>query len=176
MGCGVGTRRAHHPVVSVSYRLHTIYLSHLYLTTTNRTTILIHLNIGEALSFSDLQTLATFFQDGPGRDIAFLHTVRFLSISYLDDYTATNSWRQITSYTYKAFELLYISWHLIQISWLQLCLPRFNVVSSVNNPEIWSLLKIRRLAHLTILGLYYYIIFQVRGWLKARIRKKKLFL
>jgi hypothetical protein len=78
MGGGVGMRRAHHPVASTSHVLRTNYLSHPYPTTAkHRTTAPIHLNLGEALYFNDLRTLAAFFQEGPGQDIALLHKVRF---------------------------------------------------------------------------------------------------
>ena len=96
----------------------------------------IHLNIGEALYFDDLRILAAFFRDGPGRDSALLPKVRFLSISYLDDHTATDSWRRKTDYAYKAFELLYASWHVMQISWLHLCLPCLDAISSVDDPGV----------------------------------------
>jgi hypothetical protein len=67
MGGGVGMRRAYRPVAFVLGALWMIYLSLLYLTTAkHKTTALIHLNIGEALSFNDLRTLAAFFREGPG--------------------------------------------------------------------------------------------------------------
>jgi hypothetical protein len=114
IGGGVGIRRAHHPVASISGALRMIYLSLLYPTTAkHKATTLIHLNIGEALYFNNLQTLAAFFREGPSRDSALLPKVRFLSISYLNDHATTYSWRRTTDYTYKAFKLLYTSWHLI---------------------------------------------------------------
>jgi len=68
IGGGVGIYRAHHTVASVSRTVRMIYLGHLYPSAAkHRTTILIHLNISEALSFNDLQTLAAFFREGPGR-------------------------------------------------------------------------------------------------------------
>jgi hypothetical protein len=108
MGGGVGMRRAHHPEASVSGALQMIYLSLLYPTIAKHKAIApIHLNIGEALYFNDLRTLAVFFREGPSRDTALLHKVRFLSILYLDDYAAIYSWRRTTDYAYEAFELLY---------------------------------------------------------------------
>jgi hypothetical protein len=176
MGGGVGMRRAHHPVASVSGALRMIYLSLPYPTTAkHKATAPIHLNIGEALYFNDLRTLAAFFREGPGRDSALLPKVRFLSISYLDDHAATYSWRRTTDYAYEAFELLYTSWHLMQVSWLHLCLPCLDAISSVDDPGLWSLLKIRGLTHLTISGPHGCIVPRVRAWLKARTRKKKLF-
>jgi hypothetical protein len=137
IGGGVGMRRAHHLVASVSGALRMIYLSLPYPTTAkHKATTPIHLNISEALYFNDLRTLAAFFREGPSRDTALLHKVRFLSISYLDDHAATYSWRQTTDYAYKAFELLYTSWHLIQVTWLHLCLPSLDTISSVDNPGI----------------------------------------
>ena len=71
MGGGVGMRRAHHPVASTSHAMRTNYLRHPFPTTAkHRTTAPIHLNLGEALYFNDLRTLAAFFQEGPGQDIA----------------------------------------------------------------------------------------------------------
>jgi hypothetical protein len=150
MGGGVGMRSTHHPVASISCTLRMIYLGLPYPTTAkHKATTPIHLNISEALYFNDLWTLATFFREGPGRDTALLNKVRFLSISYLDDHATTYSWQR---YAYKTFELLYSSWHLMRVSWLHLCLPSLDSISSVDNPGIWSLLKIRGLAHLTISG------------------------
>ena len=68
MGGGVGIRRAHHAVTSVPRAVRMIYLGHPYPSAAkHRITTPIHLNIGEALSFNDLQTLAAFFREGPGR-------------------------------------------------------------------------------------------------------------
>jgi hypothetical protein len=54
MGSGVGIRRAHHAVASVSHAVRMIYLGHPYPSAAkHRTTTPIHLNIGEALSFND---------------------------------------------------------------------------------------------------------------------------
>jgi hypothetical protein len=79
MGGGVDMRRAHQPVASVSCTLRMIYLGLPYPTTTkHKATTPVHLNIGEALYFNDLRTLAAFFREGPGRDTALLHKVRFL--------------------------------------------------------------------------------------------------
>lgn len=169
-------RRAHHAVASVSRALRMIYLGHPYpAAAKHRTTAPIHLNIGEALSFDDLQTLAAFFREGPGQDIAVLRNIRSLSISYLDDHAATDWRRRTTDYAYEAFELLSASWHVMQVSWLQLDLPYPDAVSSVDDPGIWSLLKIRGLPHLTISGPRRCIAPTVRAWLKARTRRKKLF-
>ncbi len=174
MGGGVGIRRAHHPLASTSRALRTNYLSHPYpVTAKHRTTAPIRLHLGEALYFNDLRTLAAFFQEGPSQDIALLHKVRFLSISYVDDQAATD-WRRTTDYAYEAFELLYTSWHLMQVSWLQLYLPCGEAISSIDDPGIWSLLKIRGLSHLTISGPHRCIAPRVRAWLKARTHKKKL--
>ncbi len=144
-------------------------------TAKHKTTTPIHVNIGEALYFNDLRTSAAFFREGPGQDIALLRKVRFLSISYLDDHAATDWWRRSTDYAHEAFELLYTSWHLMQVSWLQLCLPHLYAVSSVDDPGIWSLLKIRGLPYLTISGPRRCITPTVRAWLKAQTRRKKLF-
>ena len=146
-------RRTHHPVASVSRILRSIYLNHPFPTTaTYRETARVNVNIGEALEFSDLKTFAAFFQGGPGRYAIDIHKVRFLRISYVDDDTVRNRWRQSVGYAYEAFELLHKNWGLMRISELQLCLLDFNAISSVDDPGIWSLLKVRGLAHLTILG------------------------
>ena len=176
MGGGVGIRRAHHLLASTSHALRTNYLRHPYPTTAkHKTTAPIHLNLGEALYFNDLRTLAAFFQEGPGQDIALLHKVRFLSISYVDHHAATDWRRRTTDYAYEAFELLYTSWHLMQVSWLQLCLPCREAITSIEDPGMWSLLKIRGLPHLTISGPHRCIAPRIRAWLKARTHKKKLF-
>lgn len=66
---------------------------HEMLQTTSALLLLLH-GIGEALEFSDLRALAAFFEDGPGRDVTTLHNVRFCSVSYLDDHTATGFWER----------------------------------------------------------------------------------
>jgi hypothetical protein len=72
IGGGVGMRRAHHPIASVSRTLRMIYLYHLYPTTAKHSIIApIHLNIGEALYFNDLRTLAAFFREAPARTSLF---------------------------------------------------------------------------------------------------------
>jgi len=63
----------------------------------------------------------------------------------------------------------------MKVSWLHLRLPCLDAISSVDDPGIWSLLKIRGLAHLTISGPRRCIVPRVRAWLKARTHKKKLF-
>jgi hypothetical protein len=66
-----------------------IYLVQPYLAAAkHRTTALIYHNISDALYFLDLRTLAAFFREGPGQDIAILRNIRSLSISYLDDHAA----------------------------------------------------------------------------------------
>ncbi|KFY03928.1 hypothetical protein V490_00044, partial [Pseudogymnoascus sp. VKM F-3557] len=176
LGGSTTVRRTHHPVASVSRILRSIYLNHPYPTIAkDRETARVNINIGEALEFSDLKTFAAFFQEGPGRYAANIHKVRFLSISYVDDDTVRDRWRQTRDYAYEAFELLFTNWSLMRISELQLCLLDFNAISSVDDPGIWSLLKVRDLAHLTILGPRRCIVPTVRKWLKARTHRKKLF-
>ena len=63
----------------------------------------------------------------------------------------------------------------MQVSWLQLCLPRWEAIASIEDPGIWSLFKIRGLPHLTISGPHRCIAPKVRACLKARTHKKKLF-
>ena len=176
LGGGVATHSTHHPIASVSQTLRSIYLDLPYLPSTNgRATAPVKLRIGDALDFSDLRTLAAFFEDGPGRDARILHKVRFLSVSYLDN-SAKGFWeRRSTNYAYEAFEHIYKNWDLLQLSWLRLCLPYSQTITSVDEPGVWSLLKIRNLRHLTILGPHGCIASDVRRCLKARTHKKKLF-
>ena len=49
-------------------------------------------------------------------------------------------------------------------------------ISSVDDPGIWSLLKIRALPHLDLVSLRRYVSPQVRAFLKAQTRSKNLFL
>ncbi|KAH6675914.1 hypothetical protein B0J14DRAFT_587573 [Halenospora varia] len=63
----------------------------------------------------------------------------------------------------------------MRISWLRLCLPCSQAISSVDDPGLWSLLKIRNLRHLTVLGPRGCIASDVRKCLKARTHMKKLF-
>jgi hypothetical protein len=130
LGGGISVRRAHLPVASVSRILRLIYLNHPHPTIAkDRGTARVHINIGEALEFSELKTLAAFCQEGPGRYAANLHKVRFLSICYIDDDTVRDRWRQTIDYAYEAFDLLYTNWSLMRISELQLCLLDFNLKS-----------------------------------------------
>ncbi|KAL5318084.1 hypothetical protein ACEPPN_015188 [Leptodophora sp. 'Broadleaf-Isolate-01'] len=176
LGGGVRTHAAHHPVASVSRVFRSIYLNQPYSTSTKgRETMPVKLRIGEALEFCDLRTLAAFFEDGPGRDATILPHVQFLSISYIDDHTATGWGQRTTDYAYEAFEHLHKHWSSMRISWLHICLPSPLAISSVDDPGIWSLLKIRNLPHLTIRGPHGCITPEVRKYLKARTHKKKLF-
>lgn len=72
-------------------------------------------------------------------------------------------------------EYLHKHWDSMRISWLRLCLPSSPAISSVDDPGLWSLLKIRNLPHLTILGPHGCIASEVRKCLKARTHMKKLF-
>ncbi|KFY99001.1 hypothetical protein V500_01494 [Pseudogymnoascus sp. VKM F-4518 (FW-2643)] len=121
------------------------------------------------------KSLIAFFRNGPGRYATTIHKVRFLSISYIDDDTDGDWWRQTTDYAYEAFQLLIMNWNIMRVSELQLCLLCFGAISSVDDPGIWSLLKVRGLAYLTILGLRRCIVPEVRKWLKARTHRRKLF-
>ncbi|CZT53335.1 uncharacterized protein RSE6_14829 [Rhynchosporium secalis] len=176
LGGGVRTHTAHHPVASVSSAFRSIYFNLPYSTSTKaRETTPAKLRIGEALEFSDLKTLSAFFEHGPGRDITTLHNVRFLSVSYLDDENATGWGQRTTDYAYEAFEYLFEHWVSMRISWLRLCIPYSHAILSVNDPGLWSLLKLRNLPRLIIRGPYGCITPEVRKHLKARTRTKKLF-
>jgi hypothetical protein len=111
LGGGVTTNSAHHPIALVSPTFRSICLDHPYSTSTKgKATAPVKLSISEALEFSDLRTMATFFEDGPSWDAKTLHNIRFLSISYLDDHAATGWGRSTTNYAYEAFEYLHKHW------------------------------------------------------------------
>ena len=136
LGGGVKTHAAHHPVASVSRAFRSIYLDSPYSTSTkDGETTPVKLRIGEALEFSDLKTLSAFFEHGPGRDATTLHNVRFLSLSYLDDESATGWGQRTTDYAYEAFECLHKHWDSMRISWLRICLPYSPAISSVTTRE-----------------------------------------
>ena len=176
LGGGIRAHTAHHPVASVSRAFRSVYLSHCYLSSTEgRETTPIKLRIGEVLDFSDLKTLSAFFEYGPGRDATILQHIQFLSISYIDDYTATGWGQRTTDYAYEALEHLHKHWSSMRISWLRLCIPYSHAISSVNDPGLWSLFKLRNLPHLTIRGPHGCITPGVRKYLKARTHTKKLF-
>jgi len=126
VGGGVRTHAAHHPVASVSRAFRSIYLDF---------PTPVKLRIGEALEFSDLKTVSAFFEHGPGRDATTLHNVRFLSLSYLDDESATGWGQRTTDYAYEAFECLHKHWDSMRISWLRICLPYSPAISSVTTRE-----------------------------------------
>ncbi|PVH76119.1 hypothetical protein DL98DRAFT_592576 [Cadophora sp. DSE1049] len=135
LGGGVRTHAAHHPVASVSRAFRSIYLNHPYSTSTKgRETTLVKIRIGEILEFCDLRTLAAFFDDGPGRDVIMLQHIQFLSISYIDDHTATGWGPWTTDYAYEAFQHLHKHWACMRISWLRICLPSSPAISSVRDP------------------------------------------
>lgn len=166
MGGGLGSYRAYHPVASVSRALRKLHLAQLY------PIARVRCNLSEALEFSDLRTLASFLREGPGQHSTFLRGVRYISISYADDH-AVDSWRTTTDYAYEAFELLYENWHLMSVCWLQFRLRHRRAVLSVDDPGIWSLLKIRGLARLDIRGPHGCIASKVRAHLKSRTHSKK---
>ncbi|KAH7330026.1 hypothetical protein BKA65DRAFT_508261 [Rhexocercosporidium sp. MPI-PUGE-AT-0058] len=176
LGGSVRTHTKHHPVATVSKTFRAIYLNSPYSTSTKGgETTPAKLRIGEALEFSDLKTLSAFFEHGPGRDATTLHNVRFLSVSYLDDENATGWGQRTTDYAYEAFEYLYKHWGSMRISWLRLCIPYSHAISSVNDPGLWSLLKLHNLPRLIIRGPHGCITPDVRKHLKARTHTKKLF-
>ena len=89
LGGGVTTYSTHHPIASVLQTLRSIYLDHPYSPSTKgRATAPVKLKIGETLEFSDLRSLAAFFENSPGRNAASLHDVQSLNISYIDDHNA----------------------------------------------------------------------------------------
>jgi hypothetical protein len=175
MGGGVGMRRAHHPIASVSRPLRQLYLSQPYpARAEERAAAPVRCNIGGALHFDDLQTLASFFREGPGCSATTLRRILCIVISYLDD-QAVGWWAGTKLFAYEAFELLHKHWHLMSVTWLRLQLPYTHAVVSVDDPGIWSLLKIRNVARFDIVGRYSCIAPDVRRYLKARTSSKKLF-
>ena len=108
LGGSVRTYSTHYPITLVSQTLRLIYLDQPYSPSPKgRATAPVKLKISETLEFSDLRSLAAFFEDSPGRNAATLHNIRSLSISYVDDHTATGRGRWTTNYAYEAFEYLY---------------------------------------------------------------------
>ncbi|PSS18330.1 hypothetical protein M430DRAFT_237893 [Amorphotheca resinae ATCC 22711] len=174
LGGGVGTRRAHHPIASVSRHLRAIYLSQPYLAPADNTQPPVPCTIGGALQFDDLCTLVSFFEGGPGQDTNFLREIRGLNVSYKDSF-AVSWWQETTNYAFEAFELLYKRWHLMSVSWLRIHLRCTKAILSVDDPGIWSLLKIRGLPRLEVVGPRRCISPLVRKYLKARTRSQRLF-
>jgi len=71
-------------------------------------------------------------------------------------------------------EAIWFASHVVdEISWLQLCLPT-RAITTVDDPGIWSLLNIRSLRHLTILGPRGCIAPDVLRCLMARTRRETL--
>jgi hypothetical protein len=62
------------------------------------------------------------------------------------------------------------------VLWLRIHLNRTKAIWSIDNPGIWSLLKLRDLPHLDITSPRLYVSPQVRKYLKAQTRSKRLFL
>jgi hypothetical protein len=93
---------------------------------------------------------------------------------YGDD-DSIGSWQWQTKYAYEAFESLHNRWPRMQIALLQIHLPFRHTITSINDPGMWSLLKIRGLNKLSILGPHRCIDPQVRTWLKLWTHKKELF-
>lgn len=173
MGGGVNNRNSHHAIASVSRALRLLYLS-LPSTVEIRKLSPNRYKIGEVLAFDDLSTMAAFFTGGPGRYPRFFRTIRCLVVSYLDDGTVS-WWRGSNAYAYEAFELLHQSWGDMSIERLRIHFYGAEAIRSVDDPGIWSLLKIRGLAHLELISERRAISRQVRSHLTARTRCKKLF-
>lgn len=104
-------------------------------------------NIGGALKFSELKSLAAFFQHGVSRLPTPSYRIRFHSVSYIEDDTVTGWRREHTGVcANEAFEALDHNWGQMEICWLQLRFPSYRANSSVDDSGIWSLSKIRGLA------------------------------
>ena len=83
------------PMTSVSRDLRTAFLDIAYSSPLkSRGAAPIRFRVGEALEFDNLQTLAAFFWQGSGQDVALLRRVRFVSITYLDDQAAKDGRRR----------------------------------------------------------------------------------
>jgi hypothetical protein len=173
MGGGVSSRNAHHPIASVSRGLRVLYLGLLSMVETKELPLNCY-RIGEVLAFDDLKTMAAFFTDGPGRDPMFFPRIRCLIVSYLDNCTVP-WWVGSNTYAYEAFELLYSYWGDMSVERLRIHFYGAEAITSVDDPGIWSLLKIRGLAHLELISERRSISPQVRTCLKARTRCKNLF-
>jgi hypothetical protein len=173
IGGGVSARNAHHPIASVSRALRELYLGLPYPATTNKAHPLRY-NIGEVLDLDDLQTMVAFYSVGPGRVASSLGEIRCLNISYQDN-DAVDWWRNSTTYAYEAFELLHKHWNLMSVDRLRIFFRHAEAISSVDDPGIWSLLKIRALPHLDLVGPRRCVSPRVRAFLKARTRSKNLF-
>jgi hypothetical protein len=107
--------------------------------------------IREALNFPDLQALAWFFTDGPGRQdakaITFGQTladITYIRIVYRDDWAVPN-WAYSVRYAHEAFELLVANLDRMRLRRLQIHVPSYMPRFHVDSPGIWSLLKIRGL-------------------------------
>jgi hypothetical protein len=130
--------------------------------------------IGEVLAFDDLRTMAAFFMSGPGRESSFFRGIRCLIVSYLDNCKVP--WlRGSKTYAYEAFELLYRYWGDMSVERLRIYVFGTEAITSVDDPGIWSLLKIRGLVHLELVSDRGGISPPVRACLKRRTRRKKLF-
>lgn len=175
LGGGVTAHHTHPSTASVSRIFRTIYLNLSYTPAVNGRAVAspVKLRIGQALDFKDLRTLAAYFENGPGRNALSLRNIRFLSVSYLNDHSGLQ-WRRTFEYAYEAFECLLSDWTSMDISWLHLCLsPR--AISSINDPGMWTLSKIRNLRHFTILGPYGCIAPDLWKYLNTRTCAKTLF-
>ena len=132
LGGSITAHTTHHPIASVSQTLRAVYLdSPISTSTRERPATLFRLRIGEALRFGDLKTLAAFFQRGPGQNAQTLRKIRCLSVYCLDDHSPMHWWPSLYNHC----------------AWLQLCCPYHRKISSIDEPELWSLLKIRKLLH-----------------------------
>jgi hypothetical protein len=169
MGGGVSVRYAHHPIASVSQALRKLYLSLPY-----RNAQPLRYHMSEVLDFGDLQTLIAFYKVGPGLVASTLSEIRCLNVVYQDN-DSVHWWRDSTTYAYEAFELLYKQWSFMSVDRLRIFFRRTGAISSVDDQGIWSLLKIRGLSHLELIGPCLCVLPRVRVFLKARTRSKKLF-
>jgi hypothetical protein len=169
MGGGVGMRRAHHPIASVSRVLRQLYLSQPYPAREDeRAMAPVRCSIGNALHFDDLQTVASFFQGYS------LRRVVCIVIAYLDD-QSVGWWPGTKDYAYEALSFstsTSTSCRCLGFGFTFPALTRYPLWMIRGCG--WSLLKIRNLARFDILGPHRCIAPNVREYLKGRAQQKTL--
>ena len=112
--------------------------------------------IGEALRFTDLKAMASYFSSGPGSTAwgpgARLGRVTFVSVVYRDSAYFHPLGESGVTYAYEAFEALYAARHLFRLTRLQVqCLSGWGEITT-ESPGMWSLLKWRGLDDVFLCG------------------------
>jgi hypothetical protein len=112
--------------------------------------------IGEALRFTDLRAMASYFESGPGSVTwgtgARLDRVTFVSVVYRDSAYFHLLEGSGVAYAYEAFEALYAARHLLRLTRLQVqCSSGWGEITT-ESPGMWSLLKWRNLDDIFLCG------------------------